>query len=68
MYETDREHLKDVLLDDTWKGSGSFVDRFPRLFALENDKQAIVVDRVKDGIQWSWHRPIRDGREAEEFE
>lgn len=60
--------LKTAFWTDRWKGAYSFSNRFPRLYALETDKHASVANRVKDGSSWSWRRPIRDGREVEEFD
>lgn len=52
---------------DTWKGSCPFLNRFPRLFALEEEREASVADRIQNGNSWDWRRPVRDGREVEEF-
>ncbi|KAI3825272.1 hypothetical protein L1987_06753 [Smallanthus sonchifolius] len=37
-------------------------EKFPRLFALELDKECLVVDRVA-GDAWKWRRDIRGGAE-----
>lgn len=59
--------IQTAFWTDCWKGSSSFESRFPRLFALENEKEVSVAERIKHGNNWNWRRPIRDGCEIEEF-
>ena len=45
------------------------MSRFPRLYALEEEKSATVADKLKTGANsWTWRRPLRGGRESEELE
>ena len=52
---------------DCWKGLDTLENCFPRLFALENEKLAIVANRIKSDFCWRWRRPIRGGNEEEEL-
>lgn len=53
---------------DIWVGNTSFAVRFPRLFALELDKDCLIKDRIVDSThQWNWRRQIRAGRELDQF-
>ncbi|KAL4558890.1 hypothetical protein LXL04_037094 [Taraxacum kok-saghyz] len=50
-----------------WSNEGVFKTKYPRLFALEVEKNIAVADRVDKPLNnWEWRRPIRDGRERSE--
>nr|XP_043618724.1 uncharacterized protein LOC122590597 [Erigeron canadensis] len=50
---------------DIWMGNEAFSSRFPRLYAMETNKQALVSNRWNNGEwSWLWRRNIRDGAEA----
>nr|XP_043638149.1 uncharacterized protein LOC122609157 [Erigeron canadensis] len=50
---------------DLWVGNEALSGKFPRLYALELNKQAHVSERWGNGLwTWSWRRDIRDGTEA----
>ncbi|XP_076922106.1 uncharacterized protein LOC143583771 [Bidens hawaiensis] len=52
---------------DCWGTSSTLAVKYPRLYALEMDKQCFVNQRV-DGGSWNWRREIRGGRESEQFD
>nr|GEV24524.1 RNA-directed DNA polymerase, eukaryota, reverse transcriptase zinc-binding domain protein [Tanacetum cinerariifolium] len=52
---------------DIWKGEVPFRDAFPRLFALETDKNVSVADKLVAGVVSSFRRPVRGGREQQQW-
>ncbi|GKC08256.1 RNA-directed DNA polymerase, eukaryota, reverse transcriptase zinc-binding domain protein [Tanacetum coccineum] len=52
---------------DIWKGDRPFKDVFPRMFALELDKDVSVADKVAMSVDQSFRRPIRAGLEYQQF-
>lgn len=53
---------------DIWCSDFPFEDRFPRLFALELDKECMVYDRRPSSSWiWNWRREIRSGSEYEQL-
>nr|GEY70073.1 RNA-directed DNA polymerase, eukaryota [Tanacetum cinerariifolium] len=52
---------------DNWKGDVPFRDAFPRLFALETDKNVRVVNKLVAGVVSSFRRPVRGGREQQQW-
>nr|GFD57654.1 hypothetical protein [Tanacetum cinerariifolium] len=52
---------------DTWKGEVPFRDAFPRLFALETDKNVRVADKLVAGVVSSFRRSVRGGREQQQW-
>ncbi|KAJ9553481.1 hypothetical protein OSB04_017526 [Centaurea solstitialis] len=66
------DEKKTFMWEERWNGSARFKDTFPRLYQLEEDKQAHIADRgmwTEEGWRWtwSWRRPPR-GRELGELE
>ncbi|KAK9062745.1 hypothetical protein SSX86_019934 [Deinandra increscens subsp. villosa] len=54
--------------EDIWIGNECLAQKFPRLFALENNKECKVADRLVGNIRiWSWRRDIRGGVEELQF-
>ncbi|KAJ0445645.1 putative reverse transcriptase zinc-binding domain-containing protein [Helianthus annuus] len=58
---------------DCWWGDEPLANRFPNLFAIENDKFCKVADRVKSsnlGVYWSWDwkRELVDGVETADLQ
>ncbi|GJS89128.1 RNA-directed DNA polymerase, eukaryota [Tanacetum coccineum] len=53
---------------DIWIGDKSLQDLFPRLFALELDKEVVVADKMKAVVGHSFRRPLRDGSEHQQME
>ncbi|KAJ9556808.1 hypothetical protein OSB04_011422 [Centaurea solstitialis] len=56
---------------DIWDGSKSLAERFPRIAALDVDRNCTIADRIsssENGVQFNgrWIRPIREGREKSE--
>ncbi|GJS33367.1 RNA-directed DNA polymerase, eukaryota [Tanacetum coccineum] len=52
---------------DKWLGDKPLQDLFPRLFALELDKEALVANKVKDMVTHSFRQPVRDGSEHQQL-
>ncbi|GKC07881.1 RNA-directed DNA polymerase, eukaryota [Tanacetum coccineum] len=54
---------------NVWIGSHILMMAFPRLFALEPNKDALVKDRlsIAGEFSWQWRRDPRGGREAEQL-
>nr|GFA92528.1 RNA-directed DNA polymerase, eukaryota, reverse transcriptase zinc-binding domain protein [Tanacetum cinerariifolium] len=48
---------------DAWKGDKIFREAFPRLFALEMNKQISVADKMAMSLQSTFRRPARSGSE-----
>nr|GEU93941.1 RNA-directed DNA polymerase, eukaryota [Tanacetum cinerariifolium] len=48
-------------------GDKSFQDLFPRLFALELDKEVLVADKMKAVVGHSFRRPVRAGSEHQQM-
>ncbi|GJS55257.1 hypothetical protein Tco_0628619 [Tanacetum coccineum] len=45
---------------DIWKGDSNLHDTFPRMFALETDKQSTVAAKIVQ-VDGSFRRPVRSG-------
>nr|GEW25391.1 RNA-directed DNA polymerase, eukaryota, reverse transcriptase zinc-binding domain protein [Tanacetum cinerariifolium] len=52
---------------DKWIGDKSLQDLFPRLFALELDKEVLVADKMKAVVGHSFRRPVRAGSEHQQM-
>ncbi|KAK9054389.1 hypothetical protein SSX86_025467 [Deinandra increscens subsp. villosa] len=53
---------------DNWIGEEPLLTMFPRLYALENNKNCFVCHRMPGGDRmWEWRRPIRSGVEEAQF-
>ncbi|GKD24079.1 RNA-directed DNA polymerase, eukaryota [Tanacetum coccineum] len=52
---------------DKWIGDKPFQNHFPRLFALELDKEVLVVDKMKVVVTHSFRRPVRAGSEHQQM-
>nr|GFB30842.1 RNA-directed DNA polymerase, eukaryota, reverse transcriptase zinc-binding domain protein [Tanacetum cinerariifolium] len=48
---------------DKWLGDKPLKDLFPRLFALELNKEVTVADKVQGVVSSSFRRPVRAGPE-----
>nr|GEW60056.1 RNA-directed DNA polymerase, eukaryota, reverse transcriptase zinc-binding domain protein [Tanacetum cinerariifolium] len=53
---------------DKWVGDKSLMESFPRLFALEEDKEVVVVDKFKAALDVSFRRQVRNGAELQQLE
>ena len=58
---------------DIWYGDGPLEKLFPRLAALEVEKDCFIADRIiryENGttINWRWRKPVREGREQQQLE
>nr|GEW69158.1 RNA-directed DNA polymerase, eukaryota, reverse transcriptase zinc-binding domain protein [Tanacetum cinerariifolium] len=51
---------------DIWKGESNLHDTFPRMFALETDKQSTVAAKIAQ-VDGSFRRPVRGGLEQDQF-
>nr|GFA47274.1 RNA-directed DNA polymerase, eukaryota, reverse transcriptase zinc-binding domain protein [Tanacetum cinerariifolium] len=51
---------------DIWKGESNLHDTFPRMFALETDKQSTVATKIAQ-VDGSFRRPVRGGLEQDQF-
>ncbi|GJT07082.1 RNA-directed DNA polymerase, eukaryota [Tanacetum coccineum] len=51
---------------DIWKGDSNLHDTFPRMFALETDKQSTVAAKIAQ-VDGSFRRPVRSGLEQDQF-
>lgn len=50
---------------DVWCGESTFASLFPRLYALESQKDCTVSSRRGSSCwEWRWNRPIRSSREV----
>lgn len=53
---------------DNWIGGTRFMDKFPRLYALEVDKDCVVADRWRErGWVWNWSRDWSGGITVEQL-
>ncbi|GJS03179.1 RNA-directed DNA polymerase, eukaryota [Tanacetum coccineum] len=52
---------------DSWKGGTSFREAFPRLFALEMNRQISVKDKLAAALDSSFRRPVRGGVEKDQL-
>nr|GEU88425.1 RNA-directed DNA polymerase, eukaryota, reverse transcriptase zinc-binding domain protein [Tanacetum cinerariifolium] len=52
---------------DKWLGDVPFCELFPRLFALENDKDCTVATKMQGDIQLSFRRQVRGVIEASQL-
>nr|GEW09461.1 hypothetical protein [Tanacetum cinerariifolium] len=53
---------------DTWFGDVPFCSLFPRLYALENEKDSTVAVKMQDSIALSFWRSVRGGAETQQLE
>nr|GEX89087.1 RNA-directed DNA polymerase, eukaryota [Tanacetum cinerariifolium] len=51
---------------DIWKGEPNLHDTFPRMFALETDKQSTIAAKIAQ-VDGSFRRPVRGGLEQDQF-
>ncbi|GJU10344.1 RNA-directed DNA polymerase, eukaryota [Tanacetum coccineum] len=52
---------------DIWKGDKTFRDKFPRMFALEMDKNISVAAKMVDQVDTTFRRPVRGGIEYDQL-
>ncbi|GJZ85249.1 hypothetical protein Tco_0650588 [Tanacetum coccineum] len=52
---------------DVWKGDSPFRDAFPRIFALEQDKQITVANKLAVNVSDSFRRRVRSGIEQQQL-
>ncbi|XP_071741010.1 uncharacterized protein [Rutidosis leptorrhynchoides] len=53
---------------DPWLDGTPLLNRYPRLFALESEKNGSVASHFgSNGWQWSWRRDIREGEEQSQY-
>lgn len=53
---------------DIWVGDTKLMDRFPRLYALEVNKDCVIADRCQEGNwEWSWIRQINGGHTTDQL-
>ncbi|GJS15007.1 RNA-directed DNA polymerase, eukaryota [Tanacetum coccineum] len=52
---------------DIWKGDSTLRDDFPRMYAIELDKQISVADKMAAHVDASFRRPVRGGIELNQF-
>ncbi|KAL4591853.1 hypothetical protein LXL04_004827 [Taraxacum kok-saghyz] len=61
-------HGEEGGLEDNWRAKGPLAATFPRMFALESNKNIMVADRINTEIgEWQRRRHPRGGREQEEL-
>ncbi|GKC13990.1 hypothetical protein Tco_1010772 [Tanacetum coccineum] len=54
--------------EDTWKGELDFKTTFPRIYALESDKNITVADKISNSsLEESFRRSPRSGIEQEQY-
>nr|GEW02084.1 RNA-directed DNA polymerase, eukaryota [Tanacetum cinerariifolium] len=53
---------------DKWIDDKSLLETFPRLFALELDKEIMVADKMKAVLDLSFRRHVRNGAEHQQLE
>ncbi|GKC91180.1 hypothetical protein Tco_1151829, partial [Tanacetum coccineum] len=53
---------------DKWFGDKPLMEIFPRLFALELDKEILVADKMKATLDLSFRRHVRNGSEHQQLE
>ncbi|GJY65153.1 ABC transporter G family member 32-like protein, partial [Tanacetum coccineum] len=53
---------------DKWFGDKPLMEIFPRLFALELDKEILVADKMKATLDLSFRRHVRNGSEHQRWE
>ncbi|GJZ74821.1 hypothetical protein Tco_0639286 [Tanacetum coccineum] len=51
-----------------WFGDKPLMENFPRLFALELDKEILVADKMKATLDLSFRRHVRNGSEHQQLE
>ncbi|GKD41149.1 RNA-directed DNA polymerase, eukaryota, partial [Tanacetum coccineum] len=54
--------------NDVWNGDTQFCSLFPRLFALENNKNCSVAEKLQGSITLSFRRSVRGGVESQQLE
>nr|GEX27353.1 RNA-directed DNA polymerase, eukaryota [Tanacetum cinerariifolium] len=60
--------LNTKFLEDVWTGNKNFKTSFPRIYALESDKNLIVADKMAyNDVAFSLRHQPRDGVEMEQF-
>nr|GEZ66361.1 RNA-directed DNA polymerase, eukaryota, reverse transcriptase zinc-binding domain protein [Tanacetum cinerariifolium] len=60
--------LNTMFWEDVWIGNKNFKTSFPRIYALESDKNLIVVDKMAhNDTAFSLRRQPKDGVEMEQF-
>nr|GEW95890.1 RNA-directed DNA polymerase, eukaryota [Tanacetum cinerariifolium] len=52
---------------DCWIGESRLQGMFPRLYALESNKDICVADKLQDSLIYSFRRDVRGGAEAQQF-
>ncbi|GKE58105.1 hypothetical protein Tco_1497290 [Tanacetum coccineum] len=60
--------VKKVILEEDWKGDMVFKYRFPRVYALESNKNVTVAEKLaSENLGHSLRRIPRDGAEISQF-
>ncbi|GJT42569.1 RNA-directed DNA polymerase, eukaryota, partial [Tanacetum coccineum] len=52
---------------DRWIDDHSLIGKFPRLYALETNKDISVADKLHPSLSFSWRRSVRGGIESQKF-
>ncbi|GJY37837.1 RNA-directed DNA polymerase, eukaryota [Tanacetum coccineum] len=52
---------------DRWIDDHSLLGKFPRLYALETNKDISVADKLHPSLSFSWRRSVRGGIESQQF-
>ncbi|GKB59173.1 non-symbiotic hemoglobin 2 [Tanacetum coccineum] len=50
-----------------WIDDHSLLGKFPRLYALETNKDISVADKLHPSLSFSWRRSVRGGIESQQF-
>nr|GEV40951.1 hypothetical protein [Tanacetum cinerariifolium] len=54
--------------NDLWIGDSQLKVFFPRLFALEENKDILIADKLNSSLSSSFRRPVRGGEETQQFD
>nr|GFC10770.1 RNA-directed DNA polymerase, eukaryota [Tanacetum cinerariifolium] len=66
IFKVPRGVLKEMEAIHIWKGDRPLKEVFPRVFALELDKEILVAEKVATSVDDSLGRPIRGGVEQKQ--
>ncbi|GKD88981.1 RNA-directed DNA polymerase, eukaryota [Tanacetum coccineum] len=60
--------MSTLFWNDVWINDTSLAQQFPRLFLLEEFKDAMVGDHWNGlNFSWNWRRPLREGIEDDQY-
>ncbi|GJW16082.1 hypothetical protein Tco_0020215 [Tanacetum coccineum] len=60
--------MSTLFRHDVWINDTPLAQQFPRLFLLEEFKNAMVGDRWNgSSFAWNWRRPLRGGTEDDQY-